>query len=122
MLVSQLTINNVCNHIREVYENLSSDDIVLIEAETVTAIQFCMSYTNLTQEQLDNYPDITIAILSLIADMWDNREYTINAKNLNPVVATILSLHCYNLVPTPEDETVPTPIPAVLPPNFGGIS
>ena len=117
MKISELNINIVCNHIREIYENLDTNDITLLESETVSAIQYAMSYTGLTQENLDSYEDITIAVLCLISDMWDNREYATNQTNLNPTVQTILSLHCYNFVP-PSETVVETF--AVLPPNFRG--
>lgn len=117
MKVSELNLKTVCNHIREIFENLDVTDINLLEAETISAIQFVMSYTGLPQNELDNYEDLTIAVLCLISDMWDNREYVTNQVNLNPTVQTILSLHCYNFVP-PSESVVETF--AVLPPNFRG--
>lgn len=119
MKVSELTLDVVLNHIREVKENLEETDIDLLKAETVSAIQFCMSYTNLSQEELDNYPDITVAVLCLIADMWDERNTLISSSvKENPTVNTILGFYCFNLIPTPPDEEPKDNPMAVLPPNF----
>lgn len=72
----------------------------------------------MAQSDMDNYPDITIAVLALIADMWDNREYTATTDKVNPVVNTILGFYPSNLLPTPDDDTYTAPPAAVLPDNF----
>lgn len=119
MKVSELTLDVVLNHIREIKENLEQTDIDLLQAETVAAIQYCISYTNLSQEELDNYPDITIAVLCLIADMWDERNMLISSSvKENQTVNTILGMYNFNLLPTSEN-SVPKDNPsAVLPVNF----
>lgn len=119
MKVSELTLDVVLNHIREVKENLEQTDIDLLTAETVAAIQYCISYTNLSQEELDNYPDITIAILCLIADMWDERNMLISSSvKENQTVNTILGMYNFNLLPTPENSAPKDNPSAVLPANF----
>lgn len=119
MKVSELTLDVVLNHIREVKENLEQTDIDLLRAETIAAIQYCISYTNLSQEELDNYPDITIAILCLIADMWDERNMLISSSmKENPTVNTILGMYNFNLLPTSPDESPKDNPGAVLPISF----
>ena len=61
---------------------------------------------SLTQDKLDEHEDLTIAVLTLISDMWDNRSMTIQKSNINIVVDAILGMHRTNLVPTPDSEVV----------------
>jgi hypothetical protein len=70
------------------------------------AIAYCVGYTGLTNEELDNHEDITIAVLTLISDMWDNRSMTVDRANINRVVDTILGMYCINLLPSTEEEAI----------------
>lgn len=49
-------------------------------------------------EDLDQYEDITIAVLVLIGQMYDKRTYTDKDNQENPVVSMILNAHRRNLV------------------------
>lgn len=106
MKVSRLNLEIILNHIREEAENLDEDDLILLEAMKTAAIQYVISQTGLTEKELDEHEDITIAVLTLISDMWDNRAMTIQRSNVNIVVDTILSMHRMNLVPTPDAEVI----------------
>lgn len=70
------------------------------------AIAYCVGYTGLANEELDNHEDITIAVLALISDMWDNRSMTVDRANINRVVDTILGMYCINLLPSTEEEAI----------------
>lgn len=65
-----------------------------------SAVAMATAYTGLTEEELDNYEDITQAIFILVMDMFDNRNLLIDYKatNVNPAVQTILNLHAVNLL------------------------
>lgn len=106
MKVSELTQDIILNHLREIRDNLSTEDMVLISAMKEAAIGYVVGQTGLKKEEIDNYEDITIAVLDLISDMWDNRSMTIDRANLNIVADTILYMHSRNLLPTPEGEEV----------------
>lgn len=68
------------------------------------AIGYATSYTGRTEEELDLFEDMYIAILVLCSDFYDQRtEHTDKPKN-NNVVNTILSLHSVNLLPRQEVE------------------
>lgn len=67
------------------------------------AISYCVGYTGLTELELDNHEDITIAVLTLISDMWDNRSMTVDRSNVNRVVDVILGMHCQNLLPKEKE-------------------
>ena len=103
--MSELTANVIYNHIREVPDNLSDEDKTLISAMQAAAVEYCKGYTGLNADELDIHEDITIAVLTLISDMWDNRSMTIDRANVNRVVDTILGMHSVNLVPSPEEVT-----------------
>lgn len=92
------------NHIREVKENLSKEDLMLLSAMQVAAVAYVAGQTGLTKEELDEHEDISIAVLNVISDMWDNRSMTIDRSNLNIVADTILYMHSRNLLPTPDGE------------------
>lgn len=103
--MSELTADVIYNHIREVPDNLSNEDKTLISAMQTAAVEYCKGYTGLNVDEIDLHEDITIAVLTLISDMWDNRSMTIDRANVNRVVDTILGMHSVNLVPSPEEVT-----------------
>lgn len=59
---------------------------------------FIKGYTGLTVEELDLLDDMPICILSLCAEMYDNRQYTVDKNNVNPVIKTILNMYSKNLL------------------------
>ena len=85
-------------------DDLTDTEKVTIEAMRTAAINYCISYTALTEAQLDEHEDITIAVLALISDMYDNRLRYVDKGNVNRTVETILNLHCFNLIPGELDD------------------
>ena len=55
-------------------------------------------YTGLNEAAIDTHEDITIAVLVLVSDMYDNRQMTVDKNNVNRVVDTILGMYCVNLL------------------------
>lgn len=100
--INDISLSTICNHIREIEENLEDDDKNLIEAQFGAAVAYCKGYTGLTEEELNEHEDITIAVLALIADMWDNRSTTVSQANPNRTVETILGMYSTNLLPNGE--------------------
>lgn len=70
-----------------------------MEVFKTAAIKYCANFTGLTEEELDKHEDITIAVLCLISDMYENRGTTSTVSNTNKTVDTILSFHCKNFIP-----------------------
>lgn len=62
------------------------------------AKSYVCSYTNLKEEEIDKHEDMTIAIMVLIQDMYDNRSMYVDSSNVNKVVSSILDMHRRNLV------------------------
>lgn len=94
MKVSDLTVDIVKNYLRVD----GNEDDTLITAIMSAAVQYATSYTGLTTEGLDDYDDIPLAILTLCADMYDLRQYTVSGVQINPTVQQILGSHSCNLL------------------------
>ncbi len=99
MKVSEINLSQICDYCRIFEDDLSDAEKLTLTAMQRAAISYCTGYTALTEEQLDEYEDITIAVLLLIADMYDNRLRTVDKGNINRTTETILNMHCYNLIP-----------------------
>lgn len=62
------------------------------------AKSYVRSYTNLKDKEIDEHEDMTIAIMVLVQDMYDNRSMYVDSSNVNKVVSSILDMHRRNLV------------------------
>ena len=102
MKVSEITQDVILSHLREYADNLEYYDTVLLETIKKAAIEYCKSQTGLVEIEIDKHEDITVAVLTLISDMWDNRSMTVQKNSVNIVVDTILGMHRTNLLPTPD--------------------
>ena len=102
MKVSEITQDVILSHLREYADNLEYCDTVLLETIKKAAIEYCKSQTGLVEIEIDKHEDITVAVLTLISDMWDNRSMTVQKNSVNIVVDTILGMHRTNLLPTPD--------------------
>lgn len=80
------------------YCNAYEEDIDLLTLFKESAIGYIKGYTGLDNTQLDNYEDITLALLVLIADMYDNRSVQVDKNNVNPILDSILFMHSTNLL------------------------
>ena len=99
MKVSELTRSVVAEHCRIIPEDLTEIELSHLDALQSAAVSYCCGYTGLTEAQLDEHEDITIAVLMLISDMYDNRQRYVDKANLNRTVETILGMHSVNLLP-----------------------
>lgn len=94
MKISQVTITdlkeyaNVCHSLDD---NLFHNILLAVKA-------YIKSYTGLTIEEMDNKEDLTIALMILCNEMYDNRAYTVENDKANKVVNSILDMHSINLL------------------------
>lgn len=102
MKVSELPQNVVINHLRLHPDFVTGEEKQLIEALQDASVAFVREYCNIDDEYIDAHEEITIAVLVLIGDMYDNRTRYVDKANLNRTVETLLSLHDHNLL---EDAT-----------------
>lgn len=80
------------------YVNIDAAD-PLIPALQSAAVDFVKGYTGLTSEELDEFEDITIAVMVLVSDMYDKRSMTVDKSEINWTVQAILSMHATNYLP-----------------------
>lgn len=95
----------ILNHIREVEENLSPEDLTLIDAMQMAAVAYVSGQTGLDSTELDTHEDLTIVVLTVISDMWENRSLTIDRSNPNNLVDNLLFMYSDNLLPTPGTDS-----------------
>lgn len=98
MKVSELTTEIIAE-----YVHIGADD-PLLESCRKAAVDYAAKYTGHTEAELDDYEDITLAVLALISDLYDQRSMTIDKGVVNRTTTGILDLHAINLLPSTESE------------------
>ncbi len=98
MRVSEIAIEDICRQIREEAEYLTEDDKIHLNMLNKAAVEYVKGYTGLNNDEIDEHEDITIAVLVLISDMYDNRQMYVDKSNVNRVVDSILGMYCTNLL------------------------
>lgn len=96
MKVSELTITDLMNYAHEYSDD--AETIKLFETLLITSKGFVKSYTGLSYEQMDEIPDLIIAVKIVANELYDNRALTVQNEKVNPVVKTILDMHSINLL------------------------
>lgn len=74
----------------EVYKNFG---VILAGAKA-----YIKSYTGLSAEQMDTEEDLTLALMVIANEMYDNRVFTVQDDKVNPVIKSILNMHSVNLL------------------------
>lgn len=98
MKVSEITLNDICRQIRTEEAYLAEDDRKHLAILQKAAVDYVKGYTGLDDAGIDIHEDITVVVLVLISDMYDNRQMTVDKNNVNRVVDTILGMYCINLL------------------------
>lgn len=62
------------------------------------AVKYIENYTGLDREGLQGKADVVQAMLAIIADMHDNRQYQGERSYINELVASVLGMYRRNLV------------------------
>lgn len=78
MKVSELTVDFLQEYVRA-----DGSAAMMLKPMLTAAISYAMAYTGLTASQLDDYEDITLAVMALVADMYDVRQYTVTNAEVN---------------------------------------
>ncbi|MCM1579639.1 MAG: head-tail connector protein [Ruminococcus sp.] len=93
--VSEATLESVKKVLRVDYD--FDDDLIL--SIMSAARGYMKSYTGLTSEEIDKYPEMIHAFYCLCSDMYDNRSAQVagNAKE-NPCVKQILAMQAVNYI------------------------
>lgn len=95
MKISEVTEQHLIDYAREV-----NDPEVITAFTTILAASkaYIKSYTGLTVEQMDAKEDLTIALMVLANEMYENRVFTVQDNKVNVVIKSILDMHSINLL------------------------
>ena len=94
--ISEITIDDLVDYLR--IPELYGSELTLLTTIKAAAISYIVGVTGLTLEQLDNYPDLTLALYALAQDMYDNRAIYVDKANISDTVSTILNMYRTNLL------------------------
>ena len=94
MKVSEITINEVKEYIRI---DTNEEDI-LLNTILIGSKAFIKAYTGLTDAEVDEKEDLTLVVYILCSEMHENRQYTVEKININPIIQSILDMHSVNLL------------------------
>ena len=98
MKVSEITPEYIADYAR--VDELDEITLMQIQSALTAAVAYAKGYTGLNDEQLDEHEDITIAVLIIATDMYDNRNLyqDYKFKETNKTVECILGMHSINLL------------------------
>lgn len=94
MKASEVTVEEVKKYLRIDNE----DDDTNFDAILDAAKAYVKGQTGLNDEQIDIHEDISIAILVLCSEMYENRTMTVDKSNVNKVIESIIEMHSVNLL------------------------
>jgi hypothetical protein len=98
MKISELTNTTVASYIR--LDEPTEEELNEITMLMTAAKQFIMSYTNQISDFLDAHEDITQIYLTIIGDMFENRQTQIDKGAIeNKHYIQGLNLYCNNFLP-----------------------
>lgn len=96
MKVRDITTAVIADYLR--IPDPDENDLKELETYKSAALAFVSSYTGISLPRLNEFEDISIAVLVLCQDMYDSRSYYVDKTNVNKVVSTILDMHSRNLI------------------------
>lgn len=85
-------------HLRLDPAYVDAEELAAIRLMRDAAISYVMERCNIDKRYADDHPDIAIAVLVLVRDMYDNRQMYVDKASVNRTVESILSLHDFNLL------------------------
>lgn len=94
MKIDDISLLDIKNYLH-VYHD---EDDNLITAILIASKSFVKNYTGLTASSLNISEDLSMAVFILASELYDNRSYTVDNSNVNPVIQTILDMHSINLL------------------------
>ena len=75
-----------------------NDSDALLEMTMQGARNYVLNRTGLDEAAADELPDLTLAFMVLVNEMFTNRTYTVDEGSINPFAEQILSLYNMNLL------------------------
>jgi hypothetical protein len=96
MKISEVVISDLMEYAHE-YSN-DSEIIKTFNNILLACKSYIKSYTGLEDEQMDTKEDLTIALMVLTNEMYDNRVFTVQDNKVNVLIKSILDMHSINLL------------------------
>jgi uncharacterized phage protein (predicted DNA packaging) len=94
MIISEVGIQDLKDY-ANVYHN---EDDQLFSSILPACKSYIKGYTGLDETKIDEHEDITIALMVLANELYDNRSFTVENNKVNMVVKSILDMHSVNLL------------------------
>lgn len=94
MRVSEVTLEDIKAYLRLD----TDDDDAFLTAVLNGSKSFIKSYTGLDDEKIEEKEDLTLPVFVLCAELYDNRQFTVDKGTLNPIIQSILDMHSVNLL------------------------
>lgn len=94
MLISEVTVGDLKGY-ANCYHDLDDN---LFNSILAGAKAFLVSYTGKTVTELDEHEDLTIALMILSNEMYDNRMVQVESDKIGFVIRQLLDSHCVNLL------------------------
>lgn len=93
MKVSEITIDDV-----QEYINCYDEDKKKLQIFIDASKSYIRGYTGLTDEQIDEHEEFTVAIMVLCNEMFENRGMSVNSDKANKLITSILDMYSVNLL------------------------
>ena len=93
MKFSEVTIDDLIRYCNAYDDEGTKKDMKIILEGVKSYIK---SYTGLDDDKVDDIEDLTLVLLAISADMFDNREFTIENNKVNSLYKSILDMHSVN--------------------------
>ena len=97
MKLSEIDLSLVKEYLRQ---DGDEDDRLIIAIIEASKSYIC-NYTGQSIEQLEEHEDVTVAVLVLIAEFYDNRTINVNDRlnlRMNTMLEGLLGRHSVNLI------------------------
>lgn len=94
MKISEVTINDL----KEYAVVSHTLDDKLFSHILAASKAYIKGYTGLNDTAIDEKEDLTIALMILSNEMYDNRAYTVENDKVNKIVNSMLDMHSINLL------------------------
>lgn len=93
---SEITTSDLVNYLR--IAETTQSDLDLLSTILEAAKAYVLQFTGRDEETANNYPDFTIAVYVISAEMYDKRSYSVDSERANQIVESILGSRSINLL------------------------
>ena len=110
MKISEITQELILSQLRENEQALSETELDYIDMLKEATIAYIKEWTGIKEvsipdvhgHMLDDYEDLVYPFMTIISFMYDNRQMTVEKDKINPIAASALNLHSFNLIPSED--------------------